>query len=207
MMTHVTFRPATVGDARAIAALFQVSSDGVADYVWSLLREEYPGLSLIEIGERRYARKNTAFSYENCIVAEQDGSVVGMLHSFPMSEPEPAGSDDADDIDPVLRPYTELEIPGSLYISGLALLPDFRNRGVGSDFLRIAEQRARELSLGSLSLLVFDANDGAARLYERHGYSEVDRRAIVPHPLIHFTGDVVLLEKTLSRCRAEKLAG
>lgn len=194
MTNEMTFRPGRRDDARAIAELFQISSEGVSDYVWTLLQEDYPGLSLIEIGEQRYARVDTDFSYENCIVAETDGAVAGMLHSYPMSD---AAAEPDDDVDPVLKPYAELEIPGSLYISGLALRPDFRNRGTGGKFLQIAEDRARTLALESLSLLVFEANDGAVRLYERHGFSEVDRRAIVPHPMIHVTGDAILMARRL----------
>jgi ribosomal protein S18 acetylase RimI-like enzyme len=194
MTGTATIRPATRDDARAIAALFQISSDGVADYVWSLLRDEYPGLSLIEIGERRYAREDTDFSYENCIVAEDAGRVVGMLHSFAMPdtlEPPP------DDMDPVLRPYAELEIAASLYISGLALEPDYRGRGLGTRFLEIACERARDVGLKQLSLIVFEANEGALRLYKREGFTERDRRKIVPHPMIHYTGDAILMARVL----------
>jgi len=188
-MTDVTFRSARKEDAREIAELFQISSEGVADYVWTTLQDDYPGLSLIEIGERRYQRKNTDFSYQNCLMVEADGAAVGMMHSYAMPdtlEPLP------DDFDPVLRPAAELEIPGSLYISGLALRPDFRNRGTGTRLLERAHRRARELGLGQISLLVFEANEGGVRLYLRHGFREVDRRTLVPHPLIHCTGDVLL---------------
>lgn len=183
-------RPAVRGDARAIAGLFQISSDGVADYVWTLLEEDYPGLSLIEIGEQRYARENTDFSYENCIVVEDAGRIVGMLHSYAMPDeidPPP------DDMDPVLRPYAELEIAASLYISGLALEPEARGRGIGTSLLGLAHKRARDMGLSQLSLIVFEENDGALRLYKREGFTEQDRRAIVPHPLIHYTGDAILM--------------
>jgi len=189
MTPDVTIRDARREDARAIAELFRISSEGVADYVWTTLQDDYPGLSLVEIGERRYQRENTDFSYHNCLMVEAEGAVVGMMHSYAMPavlEPVPA------DFDPVLRPAAELEIPGSLYISGLALLPDFRNRGVGSELLNRAHDRARAMGLGQVSLLVFEANDGAVRLYRRHGFREVDRRTLVPHPLIHCTGDVLL---------------
>lgn len=62
MPLGISMRPARQGDARTIADLFRISSDGVADYVWSLLRGEYGGRSLPEIGAARYARTNNAFS-------------------------------------------------------------------------------------------------------------------------------------------------
>lgn len=193
MVTDFTYRDARKADARDIAELFQISSDGVADYVWSTLTSEYPGLSLIEIGEQRYARdggKEVAFSYGNCVVAETSDGIVGMMHAYPMPEPDPQ---DGQPGDPVLQPYAELELSGSLYISGIALRDDFRNRGGGSALLAIAREVARAEGLDRLSLLVFEQNAAALRLYMREGFAEIDRRAVVPHEFIHFTGDVILM--------------
>lgn len=184
----VTYRPARRGDCTDIARLFRIASGGVADYVWSQIQE--PGVSLLETGERRYRRENTAFSYQNCTIAERGGAVLGMLHGFAMEvDPEPP----ADQSDPVLRPYSELEAPGSFYIAGLASYPEHRGRGIGGRLLALARDRARELGPESLSLIVFEQNQGAVRLYQRGGYREIDRRAIVPHPLIHAAGDAILM--------------
>jgi ribosomal protein S18 acetylase RimI-like enzyme len=188
----VTLRAARPDDCRQIAELFRISSDGVADYVWSRLHDDYPGLSPLEIGERRYARENTAFCYQNCVVAERAGAVIGMLHAF-VIEPAEGPPAAADAIDPVLRPYAELEVPGSLYIAGLALLPGERGRGVGARLLEIARERAQELACPELSLICFAGNAGARRLYQRHGFTVIDRRDIVPHPMIHATGEALLM--------------
>ena len=188
--TDVTFRPAHTGDCRRIAELFRISSGGVADYIWSHL--DHPDLTPIEIGELRYRRENTAFSYQNCLVAERAGHVIGMIHAFPIMPRHADGDDEA--VDPVLRPYMELEIPDSLYVAGLALYPDFRGRALGSRMLQMARNQARRAALGSLSLLVFEQNAGAVSLYERHGFRVVDRRRVVPHALIGYGGDVLLME-------------
>jgi ribosomal protein S18 acetylase RimI-like enzyme len=107
---------------------------------------------------------------------------------------EPAGTDGLGDVDPVLRPYAELEIPGSLYISGVAVLASHRNRGIGSQLLERERERARRLGAPSLSALVFAGNTGSLRLLDRHGFEIVDRRPVVPHPLIEYTGEVLLLQ-------------
>ena len=98
--TLITVRQATREDCSRIARLFMIASDGIAEYIWS--RTRTPDLSLLEIGERRYARTGTAFSYEHCLVAEKDAAVVGMVHSFPMVEPQGDGSQEQ--ADPVLAP-------------------------------------------------------------------------------------------------------
>ncbi len=185
----VTFRAATRDDSRKIAELFRISSDGVTDYVWSVLAPEYPGLTPIEIGATRYAREDSLFSYKNCVIAERGVEVVGMLLTFPVTE-EQGGSDEPGD--PVLEPYG-MEVPGSLYVCSLAVFPGFRGRGLGTRMLALAREQASERGLDSLSLLVFEQNEGAVRLYERNGFRVLDRAAVVPHPLIHHTGDVLLM--------------
>ena len=195
-------RPARQDDARTIADLFRISSDGVADYVWSLLRAEYGGRSLPEIGAARYARKNNAFSYENCLLAQAGDRIAGMMHGFvmpPAAEPadQPAGAV-AEAPDPMLQPYAELEIPGSFYIAGLALFPIFRGRGIGSRLLDMAEKRARKLGCSQISLIVFAENGEAVRLYAQNGFRIAKTRRIVPHALIRRRGDAYLMAKPVA---------
>ena len=167
-----------------------IASDGIAEYIWSLV--EAPGLSLLEIGERRYAREGSAFSYQNCLVAEKDGAVVGMVHSFPMQAPE--GEDTESEIDPVLVPYADLEDHGSLYISAVAIFHEHRRLGIGTRLLEEARRRARTLGLERLSLICFEKNAKALRLYQRLGFRELRRRPIVPHPFLHYReGSAILL--------------
>jgi GNAT superfamily N-acetyltransferase len=193
-MSEIVVRPARRDDSTDIARLFLISSDGLAAYIWS--KSDAPGRSLIEIGAARYAREGVAFSYQNCLVAEQDGRVVGMVHSFPMLDPRRPGDIETD---PVLRPYSELEDYGSLYISGVACRPEAHGRGVGTRLLGECELRARRLGLRRLSLICFERNEGAMRLYRRLGYVESARRPLVPHPALRYAdGDAVLLIKTLA---------
>jgi ribosomal protein S18 acetylase RimI-like enzyme len=190
MESGVTFRAATREDSGKIAELFRISSDGVVEYVWSTLAPEYPGLEPLEIGAVRYAQEEGNLSYTNCVVAEREGEVVGQLCTYLVE----SGAEMTDEpADPILEPYERLEIPGTLYISSLAVFDEFRGMGLGTKMLSIARDQARESSLDALSLLVFEQNIGAVRLYQRKGFREVDRAPVVPHPLIHHTGDVVLM--------------
>jgi ribosomal protein S18 acetylase RimI-like enzyme len=189
----VMFRPARKSECRAIAALYRISSDGVADYIWTALAA--PGEDPLDVGERRYAREHTDFSYQNVTVAEVDGDVVGMIAAYAMGPAEAPGDELDFDVDPVLRPYQVLEQPNSYYVSGMALLPPWRGRGIGTRLLGLACERARALGLPQVSLIVFERNSGARRLYERLGFRELMREPVVPHPLIRFEGDALLLVK------------
>ncbi len=51
-MSRFHCRWATRADCLDIARLYQISSDGVADYIWTRLAA--PDESLLEVGTRRY---------------------------------------------------------------------------------------------------------------------------------------------------------
>ena len=67
MSTTFALRPARREDCKAIAELFLISSDGLAEYIWSGFAE--PGADLTEVGAGRYAREGVPFSYDNCLLA------------------------------------------------------------------------------------------------------------------------------------------
>jgi len=194
-VAEVVIRPARPEDCGDIARLFLMSSDGLAEYIWG--RNAPQGASLLEVGRRRYAREGVAFSYRNCLVAEDDGRVIAMLHSFPMP-PRDAAADKVETVDPVLRPYAELEDPGSLYVSGVAVYPEHRGRGLARRLMDQARARAEALALPRVSLICFERNERAMQLYRRLGFAEVDRRPVVPHPSLHYRdSDAVLLVRGL----------
>ncbi|EUB87439.1 GNAT family N-acetyltransferase [Pseudomonas sp. GM30] len=185
----VEFRPARRTDARDIARLFQISSEGASDYIWSQLAE--PGEPLLDVGERRYARDDVDFSWQNCLIAEAEGRVIGMMHSYVTREnPDPTPP-----TDPVLAPYADMEVADTLYISSLALHEGWRNQGLGVQFLEYAQARAKRLALNGLSLIDYAANTGARRFYERHGFAIVKTCQVTPHPMIRVTGDAYLMHR------------
>jgi ribosomal protein S18 acetylase RimI-like enzyme len=195
------FRAATLDDCYAIAQLFSIASDGVSNYIWSTLTSDYPGLSLLEIGAKRYTNEESLFSYKNCMLAEREGEILGMMLTFPIEEseeaitpepPEPIAEVTTTPEPDVMAPYA-LEAPGTWYICALAVFPEFRGQGIGTQFLAIAHQQAAERNIQQLSLLCFEQNTGALKLYQRNGFQEIDRAKVVPHPLIHYTGDILLM--------------
>lgn len=198
MQLQPPFRSATVSDCYPIAELFQIASDGVSTYIWSTLADEYPGLTLLEIGAKRYANEERLTSYKNCVIAGSDREVMGMMLTFPIdphppqlkepttvTSPEPSRSD-------ILAPY-EMEAPGTWYICALAMFPQYRGKGLGTQFLFLARQQAQQRDYEELSLLCFEQNEGALKFYKRNGFKEIDRTPVVPHELIHYTGDLLLM--------------
>jgi ribosomal protein S18 acetylase RimI-like enzyme len=59
-----------------------------------------------------------------------------------------------------------------LNIHDLAVVPEYRGRGVGRALLEAAEARAAERGCCKLTLEVQDANPRARQLYERYGFGD-----------------------------------
>jgi ribosomal protein S18 acetylase RimI-like enzyme len=191
----IGFRAATPTDARAIAELIDISSEGVARIEWEAEAAETPGAKPLDIGAGIYAGERGNYSYRNCVMAEVAGEVAGMLLTFAMPPADPHNKVVAppfDGID-VFAPYKYLEAPDTWYICGVALYPGYRGRGIGGQLLEIARRQAVDRGYAQVSLVAFEQNHGAVRLYRRLGYREIARAPIVPHPLIHSTGDALLM--------------
>lgn len=210
MSTHIQtrFRPATIDDCYTTAQLMQIASDGVCDYIWTRSQAEFPKLTPLEIGAKRYAKDDGNFSYRNCTIAFEsdrpDARAMGMMMAFQILpediDPPTPESEPAENISPqdkaILAPYT-LEQPNSWYVCALAVFSQYRGQGIGTQFLQLAAEQAQTRNLPSLSLLCFEQNTGALKLYQRHGFVTVDRAQVVPHPLIHYTGDILLMTKAV----------
>ena len=190
-MSDISYRPARPRDSRTIAELYRFAAGGVADYIWSDLAEGDE--DLLDVGEARFRRDNEAFSYQHCLIAETDGDVRGMVHAFPMLEVSIV----EDDMDPVLRPFCELESAPGLYIAGIACYSDTRGQGIGTQLIEHMRRRAISENLPELSLIAFEENQGSVRLYEREGFKTIKRHAIYPHPLIQYGGDALLMVEAL----------
>jgi ribosomal protein S18 acetylase RimI-like enzyme len=82
---------------------------------------------------------------------------------------------------PIFVPLQELEnlAPRTWYVNVLATYPEYRGKGYGTRLLGVADRLAAAAGSAGLSIIVADANARAQRLYERCGYHERARRAMV----------------------------
>jgi len=140
------YRPATLDDAAAIAAI-HAENWGRGAY-----RGPFWDESLLAplAGERRQAwtaRLSAPPATQYTVVAEADGAVVGFVCTY--------GEDH--------------ERWGSL-LDNLHVLPDWQGKGLGKAlFLKSVEWCAREYPDIGMYLLVLEGNTRARRMYERFG--------------------------------------
>jgi RimJ/RimL family protein N-acetyltransferase len=87
---------------------------------------------------------------EGDFLAEADGRIIGSMH-----------------VEPSSHGYGEI---------GMAVVREWRGRGVGSALLAVGIDWARERGLHKLSLEVFPHNERAIALYRKFGFVEEGRR-------------------------------
>ena len=187
-------RPARREDANVLAELVNYAGEGMPLYLWSKLADA--GETAWDVGRRRAAREEGAFSYRNATIIEHEESAAGCLIGYAISdEPEPVSAD----LPAMFVPLQELEnlAPGTWYVNVLAVLPKYRSLGLGSQLLRLADKTGHKLGKRGMSVIVSDANPGARKLYERLGYREVARRGMVKEDWITEGREWVLLTKAL----------
>ncbi len=57
----------------------------------------------------------------------------------------------------------------------------------------LARAQGEARGFSQLSLAVFEENAAAVRLYERAGFTVAARAPVAPHPLIPFSGDMLMM--------------
>ena len=188
------FRRARPDDAPVLAELVNYAGEGLPLYLWGKLAE--PGETAWDVGRRRAARDEGSFSYRNATIIERAGKPVGCLIGYVIPpNPEPVAADTP----AMFVPLQELEnaAPATWYVNVLAVRPQFRGQGLGTALLGLADDTARLLGLGALSVIVSDANTGARRLYERRGYVERATRTMEKEGWENAGGNWVLLIRDL----------
>lgn len=171
-----SFRSARRSDAAALAELVNFAGEGMPLYLWESMREGDE--TAWDVGRRRAAREEGSFSWRNAVVAETGGQVVAALIGYAQPE-QPQPIDAA--MPAMFVPLQELEnlAPNSWYVNVLAVYPAHRRQGLGRALLTVADEKASQLDLPGLSVIVSDANKAARRLYLGCGYREAGARPMV----------------------------
>ena len=191
-------RPASRDDAEDMARLVNIAGEGLPLYLWQKMAE--PGESPWQVGRNRAMRDEGGFSWRNSHVIGSAGRIVAGLVGYLLNTP--AEPSDYASMPPLFVPLQQLEdeVPGTWYVNVLATLPEYRGQGLGSRLLALADELAEKEGASGLSIIVSNANTGAARLYERHGYGERDRRPMVKEGWSNPGTEWVLLAKPSRRC-------
>lgn len=134
-------------------------------------------------------REDSQYSYKNTLVAMDDEKVVGVavsydgarLHelrqAFIEAAKEQIGKDHSGMDDETQA--------GELYFDSLAVLPEYRRQGIARRLLRATKEKADQMGLPCLGLLVDKGNPAGESLYASVGFRYVNDSYWGGHPMKH----------------------
>ena len=136
-------------------------------------------------------REDSQYSYKNTLVALDEDTVVGisvsydggMLHRlrqvFIETAKEYIGKDHSGMDDETLA--------GELYLDSLAVMPEYRRRGIAKLLIEKTKEKAISLGLPCVGLLVDQENPSGAALYYSVGFRYANDDMWGGHPMKHLT--------------------
>lgn len=134
-------------------------------------------------------REDSQYSYRNTFVALDADKVVGISVSY-----------DGSRLHELRRPFLELALeligkdhsgindetqPGELYLDSLAVLPEYRRQGIARRLIRVTKERADQLGLPCVGLLVDTGNPAGEALYTSIGFQYVNDNHWGGHDMKH----------------------
>ncbi|MFZ5858093.1 MAG: GNAT family N-acetyltransferase [Chloroflexota bacterium] len=178
MTNRISVRPARPDDAPLAAAVFRLSLDHLADYLFGT-----DGHATEVALMRLFSLNAGRFGFERAFVAEWNHRPLGMMVAFPGADinrlnlavvrylPRALGWKTFRFVARVLSLANGIETKADeYYISNLAVLPAAQGHGLGKRLLTYADEQARSLGFKKVSLIVALDNRPAQRLYKRNGY-------------------------------------
>ena len=190
----ITYRLGKKKDSPQIAALINLASDGVVEYLFHGL---IPGMSPKQIVAHNLKNDNYPHSYRSAVVAEDDNTVVGMALSYPSSyhqiTDEMRAFFPADRV-AHLRHFYSTRIENSWFLDALGVHENYRRRGIGAKLIALTKEKAIENGYNDLTLMVFADNDVAITLYEKMGFERIQQVRLNANEFIKHTDGCWLMK-------------
>ena len=182
-MPHYTIRKATINDAPLIAKAVAMA---IGD---ETILHNYAGENYLEVFTTIAQTPNTQYSYTNALIAETTnaqaiGVVIGYdgakLHTlkqhtlkivFDHTHHTPTIADEAD--------------TDEFYIDTIAVLPQFRNNGIGQNLLKTICNEALSQQHQRIGLIVDLTNPKAEKLYTSIGFKHIGYKTFFTHKMKH----------------------
>jgi ribosomal protein S18 acetylase RimI-like enzyme len=201
---EILYRKGRKEDALFMAGLVRAAAGGVVEY---LFHELVPGVTPVQAVASGLEREDGFHSYRNALVAVHQEAVVGVALAYPSRHhrvtPEMEKFFPKERLEH-LRCFYEARVEESLYLDSLAVEPGFQRRGIGAGLIHGIQQKAKQMGIHAVSLMVFADNDAALQLYEKMGFELVQRVDLAPHALIPHEGGCLLLRCDVSSGSGEQ---
>jgi ribosomal protein S18 acetylase RimI-like enzyme len=149
----------------------------------------------IKLFETFFQQKGNQYSFENTIVCEIDGKVLGSSNGYDGGKLRELREPFFSFIKAkyhVQFPDTDDETePGEFYIDCISVFPEEQGKGIGSQLLMAMIDKGRQLNFKKIGLIVDLNNQDAKRLYTKVGFKSVKYRSFMGVNYEHLQFDAI----------------
>ncbi|MBQ5689475.1 MAG: GNAT family N-acetyltransferase [Bacteroidales bacterium] len=181
MNYELNIRKATKDDATLIAKVVAMAIGEESAIL-------YGGDNYMNVFEEIALLEDSQYSYRNAFVAEINGNAVGAVVAYDGAELHSLRKATLE----VILKHTgrELQIAdetdaSEFYLDSLAVLPEYRGRGIGAKLIHAVKEKAFNEYNKILGLLVDFENPDAERLYKSVGFERADVKDFLGHKMWH----------------------
>lgn len=172
--TSLTFRQATADDALFIARGFHMA----------MLYDDAPQEQIETFARHICVREDVLYSWRNTLIAEVDGTPIGMLTAYDGRYYRTLRLRTME----LIKEHLGVEFPGmedeavagEYYLDSLAVMSPFRGKGIGRQLLQQGIASGQSLGL-NVTLAVDPSNDRARALYSSLGFQPCGTLFIFGH--------------------------
>ena len=132
------------------------------------------------------ASEETIYSFENTLVAEVDGKVVGAMCAYDGADYQRLKQPLVNTLGPDcgFAKMKETEA-GEFYLDSVGVHEEYRGRGIASRLFAAQIERARTLGHKVAGLIVDEDKPQAEALYARLGFIHLDKKDFFGHQMKH----------------------
>jgi ribosomal protein S18 acetylase RimI-like enzyme len=195
---EISYRMGKEDDCSKIAEGIELASGGIVGFLFHDLLGQY---TPSQVMANLLRKKTDNDSYENAIVAEFEGKVIGIVYSYPAKFhgiSEETRSYFPSNRLTFLADFFNSRVEGSWFLDSIYVDEEFRGEGIGSKLIELTKKRAKENGYSQLSLMVMADNEAARRTYERNHFGLVKHVDIKEHKFIPHKGGTYLLVSDLN---------
>ena len=179
---EVIIRQARKEEASQIAKLFMLAwpVDDILESNGLTCEQLHESITLIAASEE------TIYSYENTVVAEIDGKVVGAMCAYDGADYQRLKQPIIDTLGPDCG-FAQLKETekGEFYLDSVGVLPEYRGKGIASRLIAAQCERAASLGHKVAGLIVDVDKPQAEALYTRLGFTYLDDKDFFGHKMKH----------------------
>jgi ribosomal protein S18 acetylase RimI-like enzyme len=194
----ILYRIGEPEDSLKIAEGIDRASGGIVEFLFHGLLGSY---TAAQVMANSIKEKQGSDSYENAIVAEYQGNIIGVVYSYPAKFhgiTEDTRSFFPNDRLTFLGDFYNSRVENSWFLDSIFVDEQFRGEGIGSKLIELTKQKARDNGYNKLSLMVMADNTIARRTYEKNNFRIFKHINIKEHELIPHKGGVYLLVSSLN---------